>query len=184
MIYQKLIFSTKSVDNRVYSAKIGFMKLTNKQKNSYQLFFDKIPVSKNLNLILKLRNLFKKKFKIKKRNGCSRRIVFGWFDFCSPFICSWCLLIFLGWWSNLHSRGPPSTVRVFGNWSEHACSNWRICCSRSRNYPSSAWCNVGALWVRGEWAHGKFLWWSGRAYGHGRGRSWKQECYFGYGKRQ
>ena len=36
-------------------------KLTNKQKNSYQLFFDKIPVSKNLNLILKLRNLFKKK---------------------------------------------------------------------------------------------------------------------------
>ena len=36
-------------------------KLTNKQKNSYQLFFDKIPVSKNLNLILKLKNLLKKK---------------------------------------------------------------------------------------------------------------------------
>jgi hypothetical protein len=34
MIYQKLIFSTKSVDNRVYSAKIGFMKLTNKQKSA------------------------------------------------------------------------------------------------------------------------------------------------------
>ena len=36
-------------------------KLTNKQKNSYQLFFDKIPVSKNLNLVLKLKNLLKKK---------------------------------------------------------------------------------------------------------------------------
>ena len=36
-------------------------KLTNKQENSYQLFFDKIPVSKNLNLILKLKNLLKKK---------------------------------------------------------------------------------------------------------------------------
>jgi len=36
-------------------------KLTNKQKHSYQLFFDRIPVSKNLNLVLKLKNLFKKK---------------------------------------------------------------------------------------------------------------------------
>ena len=36
-------------------------KLTNKQKNSYQLFFDKIPISKNLNLLLKLKNLLKKK---------------------------------------------------------------------------------------------------------------------------
>ena len=35
-------------------------KLTNKQKNSYQLFFDKIPVSKNLNLLLRSRNLLKK----------------------------------------------------------------------------------------------------------------------------
>ena len=35
-------------------------KLTNKQKNSYQLFFDKIPVSKNLNLLLKSKNLLKK----------------------------------------------------------------------------------------------------------------------------
>ena len=35
-------------------------KLTNKQKNSYQLFFDKIPVSKNLNSLLKSKNLLKK----------------------------------------------------------------------------------------------------------------------------
>jgi len=35
-------------------------KLTNRQNNSYQLFFDKIPVSKNLNLVVKLKNLLKK----------------------------------------------------------------------------------------------------------------------------
>ena len=35
-------------------------KLTNKQKNSYQLFFDKIPVSKNLNSVLNSKNLIKK----------------------------------------------------------------------------------------------------------------------------
>ena len=35
-------------------------KLTNKQKNSYKLFFDKIPVSKNLNLVINLKNLLKK----------------------------------------------------------------------------------------------------------------------------
>ena len=35
-------------------------KLTNKQNNSYQLFFDKIPVSKELNLVLKLKKLLKK----------------------------------------------------------------------------------------------------------------------------
>ena len=35
-------------------------KLTNKQKNSYQLFFDKIPISKKLNLVLNLKNLLKK----------------------------------------------------------------------------------------------------------------------------
>ena len=35
-------------------------KLTNKQKNSYQLFFDKIPISKKLNSILNLKNLLKK----------------------------------------------------------------------------------------------------------------------------
>ena len=35
-------------------------KLTNKQNNSYQLFFDKIPVSKELNLVLKLKNFLKK----------------------------------------------------------------------------------------------------------------------------
>ncbi len=35
-------------------------KLCNKQKNSYRLFFDKIPLSKNLNLVLNLKNLQKK----------------------------------------------------------------------------------------------------------------------------
>ena len=35
-------------------------KLTNKQKNSYELFLDKIPVSKNLNLVTNLKNLLKK----------------------------------------------------------------------------------------------------------------------------
>ena len=35
-------------------------KLTNRQINSYILFFDKIPVSKNLNLVLNLKNLLKK----------------------------------------------------------------------------------------------------------------------------
>ena len=35
-------------------------KLTNKQKNSYQLFFDKIPISKKLNSVLNLKNLLKK----------------------------------------------------------------------------------------------------------------------------
>ena len=37
-------------------------KLTNKQKNSYQLFFDKIPMSKNLNSVINLKNLSKKNF--------------------------------------------------------------------------------------------------------------------------
>ena len=37
-------------------------KLTNKQKNSYQLFFDKIPISKNLNLVINLNNLSRKNF--------------------------------------------------------------------------------------------------------------------------
>ena len=35
-------------------------KLTNKQKNSYQLFFDEIPVSKNLKSVIISRNLIKK----------------------------------------------------------------------------------------------------------------------------
>ena len=35
-------------------------KLTNEQKNSYQLFFDKIPISKKLNSVLNLKNLLKK----------------------------------------------------------------------------------------------------------------------------
>ena len=34
MIYQKSIFSTKSVDKSAFLAKIGFMKLTNKQKTA------------------------------------------------------------------------------------------------------------------------------------------------------
>tara|TARA_Y100001949_G_scaffold92462_1_gene78158 strand:- start:326 stop:604 length:279 start_codon:yes stop_codon:yes gene_type:complete len=34
MIYKKSIFSTKSVDNRIYSVKIGLMRLTNKQKSA------------------------------------------------------------------------------------------------------------------------------------------------------
>ena len=37
-------------------------KLINKQKNSYQLFFDKIPISKNLNLVINLKNLSRKNF--------------------------------------------------------------------------------------------------------------------------
>ena len=37
-------------------------KLTNKQKNSYKLFFDKIPLSKNLNLVINSKNLLKKNF--------------------------------------------------------------------------------------------------------------------------
>jgi len=35
-------------------------KLTNKQKNSYELYFDKIPISKNLNSVINLKNLSKK----------------------------------------------------------------------------------------------------------------------------
>lgn len=34
MIYKKSIFSIKSVDNRIYSANIGFMKLTNRQRTA------------------------------------------------------------------------------------------------------------------------------------------------------
>ena len=37
-------------------------KLINKQKNSYRLFFDKIPVSKNLNSVINLKKLLKKNF--------------------------------------------------------------------------------------------------------------------------
>ena len=37
-------------------------KLINKQKNSYQLFFDEIPMSKNLNSVINLKNLLKKNF--------------------------------------------------------------------------------------------------------------------------
>ena len=48
-------------------------KLTNKQKNSYQLFFDKIPMSKNLNSVINLKNLSKKKF---ISNGDDYQILF------------------------------------------------------------------------------------------------------------
>ena len=37
-------------------------KLTNVQKNSYHLFFDEIPISKNLAAVIKLKNLSKKNF--------------------------------------------------------------------------------------------------------------------------
>ena len=37
-------------------------KMINKQKNSYRLFLDKIPISSNFNLLLKQRNLHKKNF--------------------------------------------------------------------------------------------------------------------------
>jgi len=37
-------------------------KLTNKQKNSYHIYFDKIPISKKLNLVINLKNLLKSKF--------------------------------------------------------------------------------------------------------------------------
>ncbi len=48
-------------------------KLINKQKNSYQLFFDKIPMSKNLNSVINLKNLSKKKF---ISNGDDYQILF------------------------------------------------------------------------------------------------------------
>ena len=37
-------------------------KLTNKQKNTYQLYFDKIPISKNLNSVINSKSLSKKNF--------------------------------------------------------------------------------------------------------------------------
>ena len=37
-------------------------KLINRQKKSYQLFFDKIPISKKLSLVLRLKSLYKKNF--------------------------------------------------------------------------------------------------------------------------
>jgi thiamine-monophosphate kinase len=51
-------FATSSID--ISDGLISDLeKLTNKQKISYQLFFDKIPVSKNLNSVLNLTNLLK-----------------------------------------------------------------------------------------------------------------------------
>ena len=37
-------------------------KLTNRQKNSYKLFFESIPISKNLNSVINLKKLLKKNF--------------------------------------------------------------------------------------------------------------------------
>ena len=52
-------FATSSID--LSDGLIGDLeKLTNKQENSYKLFFDKIPVSKNLNSVINLKNLLKK----------------------------------------------------------------------------------------------------------------------------
>ena len=52
-------FATSSID--ISDGLISDLeKLTNKQKNSYKLFFDKIPISKNLNLLLNQKNLLKK----------------------------------------------------------------------------------------------------------------------------
>ena len=58
----KLIkFATSSID--LSDGLISDLeKLTNKQKNSYQLFFDEIPMSKNLNSVINLKNLLKKNF--------------------------------------------------------------------------------------------------------------------------
>ena len=52
-------FATSSID--ISDGLISDLeKLTNKQKNSYQLFFDEIPVSKNLKSVIILKNLIKK----------------------------------------------------------------------------------------------------------------------------
>ncbi len=54
-------FATSSID--ISDGLISDLeKLTNKQKNSYLLFLEKIPLSKNLNLVMKLKNLLKKNF--------------------------------------------------------------------------------------------------------------------------
>ena len=52
-------FATSSID--ISDGLISDLeKLTNVQKNSYHLFFDKIPISKNLAAVIKLKNLSKK----------------------------------------------------------------------------------------------------------------------------
>ena len=52
-------FATSSIDLSD-GLIIDLDKLTNNQNNSYQLFFDKIPVSKNLNSVINSKNLLKK----------------------------------------------------------------------------------------------------------------------------
>ena len=59
LINNLIKFATSSID--LSDGLISDLeKITNKQKNSYQLFFDKIPISKKLNLVLNLKNLLKK----------------------------------------------------------------------------------------------------------------------------
>ena len=52
--------TTKFCSLQIPNIKILLEKLTNKQKNSYRLFLEKIPVSKNLNSVLNLKNFQKK----------------------------------------------------------------------------------------------------------------------------
>ena len=52
-------FATSSIDLSD-GLIIDLKKLINEQKKSYQLFFDKIPISKKLSLVLSLKSLFKK----------------------------------------------------------------------------------------------------------------------------
>ncbi len=52
-------FATSSIDLSD-GLIIDLEKLINRQKNSYQLFFDEIPVSKNLNSVINLKKLLKK----------------------------------------------------------------------------------------------------------------------------
>ena len=61
-IFSHLIkFATSSID--ISDGLIQDLKnLTFKQKNSYKLYFEKIPISKNLNSVIKLKNLSKKNF--------------------------------------------------------------------------------------------------------------------------
>ena len=59
LIYHLNKFATSSID--LSDGLITDLeKLINKQKYSYQLFFDKIPISKKLNLVLNLKNLLTK----------------------------------------------------------------------------------------------------------------------------
>ena len=59
LVYHLNKFATSSIDLSD-GLIIDLDKLTNNQNNSYQLFFDKIPVSKNLNSVINSKNLLKK----------------------------------------------------------------------------------------------------------------------------